>query len=525
MSASTERDAESQTSPASTFDAVEKQTPKDITESSSSTPEVKPARTIPNGGLTAWLQVVGAFFLYFNTWGECALTTSQLDPCPSRVPESQRSAVHADEPPQTHPGLLSSYGTFQAYYETGLLKGYTAFEISTIGSVQSFLLVFLGFVTGPIYDAGYYRYLLGAGSLLVVFGTLMQSICSEFWQLLLAQGFCIGIGCGCLSIMSVAITAYWFSTRLPIANGIAACGSGVGGSVNHHTIHKFAQTPTSLFSPLWTTSTTLRIPVMVLCFLTRECGYNSVVFPIVVKNLLPTIGFAWTVRAVALIVLVTLAICNIVLRGPGASAKRRALVHRESLTDWPYVALIFAYFTVFLGLYTPFFYVESFAAGTGITSETTAFYLLAVVNLASIFGRIIPNIHLAGMMGPMNMIILTTAILCVTSLGFIGVKDVAGVFVVAVVYGFFTGTFFALQPTIFVRLTGDMSVMGTRFGMAFSIMSFGLLIGSPISGVLQRSFGSYNASWVWAAITVACGSVLLAFSRTLKVGPRVAVKI
>lgn len=251
----------------------------------------------------------------------------------------------------------------------------------------------------------------------------------------------------------------------------------------------------------------------------------SVVFPIVVKTLLPTIGFAWTVRAVALIVVVTLAICNIVLRGPGASAKRRALVDRESLTDWPYVVLIFAYFTVFLGLYTPFFYVESFAVATGITSETTAFYLLAVVNLASIFGRIIPNIHLAGIMGPMNMIIVTTVILAATSLGFIGVKNVAGVFVVSVVYGFFTGTFFALQPTIFVRLTGDMSVMGTRFGMAFSIMSLGLLIGSPISGVLQRAFASYNASWVWAAIALAGGSALLALSRTLKVGPRMGIKI
>lgn len=252
---------------------------------------------------------------------------------------------------------------------------------------------------------------------------------------------------------------------------------------------------------------------------------RSVVFPIVIKNLLPKIGFGWTVRVVALIVLVTLAICNIVLRGPGASAKRRALVHRESLTDWPYVALILAYFTVFLGLYTPFFYVESFAVGNDIASEDTAFYLLAVVNLASILGRIIPNIHLSDMMGPMNMITATTVILAATSLGFIGVKNAAGVFVVSVVYGFFTGTFFALQPTIFVRLTGDMSVMGTRFGMAFSIMSFGLLIGSPISGVLQRAFGSYNASWVWAAITLAVGSVLLFVSRTLKVGRGVISKI
>lgn len=24
----------------------------------------------PDGGLTAWLQVLGAFFMYFNTWGK-----------------------------------------------------------------------------------------------------------------------------------------------------------------------------------------------------------------------------------------------------------------------------------------------------------------------------------------------------------------------------------------------------------------------------------------------------------------------
>lgn len=26
------------------------------------------AANLPNGGLTAWLQVVGAFFLFFNSW-------------------------------------------------------------------------------------------------------------------------------------------------------------------------------------------------------------------------------------------------------------------------------------------------------------------------------------------------------------------------------------------------------------------------------------------------------------------------
>lgn len=28
---------------------------------------------LPNGGLKAWLQILGAFFLYFNTWGKHSL--------------------------------------------------------------------------------------------------------------------------------------------------------------------------------------------------------------------------------------------------------------------------------------------------------------------------------------------------------------------------------------------------------------------------------------------------------------------
>lgn len=126
-------------------------------------------------------------------------------------------------------GLLSSFGTFQSFYEEEILQSKSSFQISIIGSLQSFLLVFLGFLAGPLYDAGYSRHLLSCGSVLIVGGTIAQSFCAEFWQLLLAQGLCIGIGCGCLAILSVAIPSLWFTHRLPLANGIAASGSGVGG--------------------------------------------------------------------------------------------------------------------------------------------------------------------------------------------------------------------------------------------------------------------------------------------------------
>lgn len=159
----------------------------------------------------AWLQVVGAFCLYFNTWGEAFRC------------DSKNSADFWNI------GLLSSFGTFQSFYEVELLESRSSFQISVIGSLQSFLLVFLGFLAGPLYDAGYSRHLLFCGSTLIIGGMVAQSFCSQYWQLLLAQGLCIGTGCGFLAVLSVAIPSMWFTYRLPVANGIAASGSGVGG--------------------------------------------------------------------------------------------------------------------------------------------------------------------------------------------------------------------------------------------------------------------------------------------------------
>lgn len=82
---------------------------------------------------------------------------------------------------------------------------------------------------GPVYDSGYFRHLLSLGSGFIVVGTVLQSLSRKYWQYLLTQGLMTGIGAGCLSILSVAITSLWFTTRLPLANGVAACGSGLGG--------------------------------------------------------------------------------------------------------------------------------------------------------------------------------------------------------------------------------------------------------------------------------------------------------
>ena len=332
-------------------------------------------------------------------------------------------------------------------------------------------MVFSGFIVGPIYDAGFFRHLLSAGSFLIVLGTILQSLCKQYWHFLLAQGLMIGLGTGCLAILCVAITSLWFTTKLPLANGLAACGSGLGG----------------------------------------------VLLPIMIREIHTQTNVEWAVRAVALLLLVLLGLANLTLRVRGVTegkSQRRSLIDRDAFRDWPYIFFVGGCFAVFLGMYTPFVYIQTYALDHEIASPQLALYMLAILNSSSIFGRILPAL-LAQKVGPMNMIILTAIVLAITSLSLIAATTLSRLLVTILVHGFFTGTFFALQPTIFVKLTADPRKIGTRFGMAFSVMSFALLFGPPIAGALRRAKG-YNAAWIWAGICIFIGSMLIAGGRLMK---------
>ncbi|KAH0012615.1 MFS general substrate transporter, partial [Aureobasidium melanogenum] len=134
---------------------IEKQTTRRSIRSGKAV-SVNNVAAIPNGGTKAWLQVLGAWVLFFNSWG-----------------------------------IINTFGAYQTYYETGILSSSSPSDISWIGSVQAFLLMLVGALTGPIYDAGYFRALLAVGSFGVVFGFMMLSLAKTYWQVILAQGVCV----------------------------------------------------------------------------------------------------------------------------------------------------------------------------------------------------------------------------------------------------------------------------------------------------------------------------------------------
>lgn len=125
---------------------------------------------------------------------------------------------------------MTSFGLYQTYYEESLLQTSSASAISWIGSVQGFLLMLGGPVSGVIFDAGHLRFLLVAGCTMIVTGLMLTSIAKEYWQVLLAQAILVGLGGSLLNVPSIAVSATYFRRKRSLAQGIGASGSSIGNT-------------------------------------------------------------------------------------------------------------------------------------------------------------------------------------------------------------------------------------------------------------------------------------------------------
>lgn len=185
-------------------------------------------------------------------------------------------------------GFINTFGVFQTYYVTAL--GRPPSDISWIGSIQIFLLFFIGTLTGRVTDAGYFRPVLLLGSAFQVVGIFTSAQATQYWQLFLSQGICMGIGNGCLFCPTMAVLSTYFARKRMFAIGVAACGAATGG----------------------------------------------LVFPSMARELLPGVGFAWTMRAIGFIQLASLVVANAVLRTRIPPRRTGALVDWAAFKELEY---------------------------------------------------------------------------------------------------------------------------------------------------------------------------------------------
>lgn len=314
----------------------------------------------------------------------------------------------------------------------------------------------IGVFIGPLYDAGYFRALLYAGTFLVTFGWMMTSISSEYWQVFLAQGICIGLGTSCLSIPSIALVPMYFTPpKRAWAMGAATMGSGLG----------------------------------------------STAYPIMFQALRSKIGFAWTVRLLGFISFAFCIFAIIVTRprykktvaaseGLAKARSIRSIIQDAGLGEKRYIVYVIAVFFNNVAFFEPLYYIESYAIYHGMKGMAVTGYLLAILNGSSILGRLAPS-AMAGSLGAVNTFIAIYFLSAVSVFYWISATNAAGNIAFAVLYGFFSGGVVAFQPVVLTTITDDLAYLGTRLGALAIMKGLGSLAGPPIAGAILQASGEY----------------------------------
>ncbi|QDS71643.1 hypothetical protein FKW77_007480 [Venturia effusa] len=394
----------------------------------------------PDGGLNAWLKVLGCFLIYSNIWG-----------------------------------FTLTFGAFQTYYQHDFLKDSSPSAISWIGTVQSWLLILVGVLSGPLFDLGWFRPMLVIGNLFVVFGIFMLSLCKTYWQVFLAQGVCMGLGAGLLYVPSLALVGLSFSSKRAIAQGIVTSGIAVGG----------------------------------------------VAYIISFDHITTSSGFGWAVRTMGFI---AMGICAIafpaLLYGTSLLAKARParkLYDFSAFKESNFNIFTACTCSTFLGYIVPYFFLPTFCQDVLDISQTFALYILVMGIGASFFGRLAAG-AIAHSIGPLLCWFCCALASGVLSLCWMAVDSQSGIIVFSVLWGFCSAGLVTLPATVFPSLCPDSSRLGTRMGMSWGISSFASLIGSPIAGALlghngegvkqQRS--DFLGPQLWAGICLLVGAVTIA---------------
>ncbi|MCJ1401854.1 hypothetical protein MMC11_005071 [Xylographa trunciseda] len=362
------------------------------------------------------------------------------------------------------------FGVFETFYVSTLLPYESESNIAWIGSLQGFLLFIFGLISGPLYDAGYLRALVYVGLFCINLGMFMTSLCTAYWQLLLAQGIVMGVGNGLLFVTSISLIPQYFTTKKSFATGVASLGSSIGG----------------------------------------------IIYPIIFRQLQPTIGFGWATRVIAFIML-TLSVVPLFAMHDRTRHASKEPISFQLFHGLPHLLFCVGMLFGFMGIYIVFFYVQLYALlECGMTPELAS-YLLAIVNSASIFGRLIPG-YLADKIGPLNIFIPFALVTAVLTFCWIAIRTVAGLLVFCVLYGFFSGTFVSLPGPMGASLSPNVKTIGRRLGISMAFSGTGLLIGNPIAGVITQNGHDWLGLQIWAGALIILSAGFITASRILKVG-------
>lgn len=125
--------------------------------------------------------------------------------------------------------------------------------------------------------------------------------------------------------------------------------------------------------------------------------------------------------------------------------RRRQFVDWFAFREVSFDAYLVGGIATMVGLSAPYYYANLYAIETGLTSTQLGFFVVTAINAGSFFGRLVPP-YLALKVGVFDTFIISYVAAATSCFCFVAARSTESVFIVAALYGFFSGSLVALSP-------------------------------------------------------------------------------
>ncbi|KAK9465470.1 major facilitator superfamily domain-containing protein [Lipomyces arxii] len=361
---------------------------------------------------------------------------------------------------------------FVEYYKSNQLQEYSDSEITWITSIETCLIVFAGVIVGRLYDIFGPAPLMIPGTILMTFGIMMTSICTKYYQFILAQGICTSLGAALVFNPCISSLSTWFIKKRATALGLANAGSSLGG----------------------------------------------VVIPFLFRGVELKVGFGWGVRAVGFLVLVfsTIACFTVSsrIKPPGRQPIRFYHTYIRPFKSLSFSLSALGICLVYWGVFIPISFIPSHAVAHGF-SATMAVYLISIQNGVSTLGRIIPGI-MADKLGRFNTYVMGVYVTALFTVAlWIPAKTHAAIIAYAAMYGFWSGIAVTVWQPMIAEIS-PLNEVGARLGAVSAALSFSSLLGAPVAGaIISSNNGQYYGAAIFAAVMMVSGGTVTQVARLI----------
>jgi predicted MFS family arabinose efflux permease len=186
----------------------------------------------------------------------------------------------------------------------------------------------------------------------------------------------------------------------------------------------------------------------------------------------------------------------------------------QALRSRPFIVLALAFFCCCAAHSGPIFHTVSYAVGCGL-SVTAAVTIYSMEGAAGLGGRLLFGV-LADRLGAKPVLVAGLALQAFAAVAYLGVSQLSGFYVVAVVFGLAYGGTMPLYASL-ARDAFAPRILGTVLGGATLLSSLGMALGPLLGGWLYDRFGSYTWLYIGSlALGLAAAGIALLFPNARK---------